>query len=283
VGVGLLVVKVQSFGGGVQSVAMLRMAIAGDIERPDLVIFGDTMAEPSGVYETIERERANAEANGIPFVTVAWDNLAAPRSGLLYAPLYTVNTEPYWKPPRAGCAPCEDCDWQGIPATLGYWILPGEKFGQLLRSCTDKFKIAPIRRHLRSLGATKAELWLGMTTDESVRVKPSPLKWITHRWPLIEKSLSRGDCEAYLSRLGLRVAKSACVFCPYRSDASWLQVKANAHDWEAAIAYDESIRDKRPGFKTYVHSSRKPLKEVVLKNDGAPSLFMDECFGVCAS
>ena len=243
--------RVQSFGGGVQSVAMLRMAIAGEIERPDLVLFGDTMAEPRGVYATVEREFANASAAGIECATVAWDDLSRPRSGLLYAPLFTLAND-------------------------------GTQ-GQLLRSCTDRFKIAPIRRELRRRGVTKAELWLGMTTDEIVRVKPSPLKWVTHRWPLIEKNLRRSDCEAYLAQHGIPVTKSACVFCPYRSDAAWLAIKAVPEDWAFAVAYDERIRYKRPGYLCFVHSSRKPLKEVILKNDGAPSLFTDECFGLCAA
>ena len=243
-------VKVQSFGGGVQSVAMLRMAIAGEIERPDLVIFADTMAEPEAVYDVVDREANFAYENGLAFRVVTFDNLAAPTSkDAVYTPLFTS----------------------------------GKGDGQLLRSCTDRFKITPIRQYLRNQGVKKAELWLGMTTDEIERVRPSPRKWITHRYPLIEKNLRRSDCEAYLARLGLSVTKSACVFCPYRSDAAWLQIKANPNDWAYAIAYDERIRHKRAseGLLCFVHSSRRPLSEVVLKNDGAPSLFQEECMGVC--
>ena len=244
--------QVQSFGGGVQSVALLRMAIAGHIEKPDLVVFADTGAEPQHVYEVIEREAEVCAVAGIEFAKLCFGDLTKWReNGSIHVPLRTE-------------------------------LIGGKEQGLLFRTCTDRFKIQPIRRELRARGVTSAVLWLGMSVDEIQRVKPSNVGWITNRHPLIEMGLRRHECETFLASIGVSTSKSACVFCPYRSTGSWRTVRDNPTDWAAALAYDESIRDARPGYKCFVHKSYKPLTEAVLENDD-PGLFDDECDGVCAS
>ena len=243
-------IRVQSFGAGVQSVTLLHMALRNEIERPDLVIFADTKCEPAHVYRVVERDQKACEKAGLPFAVVFRSNLAdAPfDEAQVRVPLFT----------RA----------------------PNGDIGMLFRTCTDKHKVAPIRQELRRRGVKKAELWLGMTVDEITRVKPSAVGWITNRYPFIELGMRRGDCEAFLDRHGIEAAKSACVFCPYRSATMWRAVKAIPDDWEAAVAYDASIRDVRPGYKCFVHRSCTPLSDAII--DDEPSLFDDECLGVCA-
>ena len=41
---------------------------------------------------------------------------------------------------------------------------------------------------------TAVELWLGISTDEAIRMKPSRDRWIQNRYPLIEAGMSRRDC-----------------------------------------------------------------------------------------
>ena len=38
------------------------------------------------------------------------------------------------------------------------------------------------------------ETWIGISTDEIMRMKPSRDWWQKNRWPLIEKKMSRQDC-----------------------------------------------------------------------------------------
>lgn len=245
--------QVQSFGAGVQSVALLRMAVNGLIDRPDLVLFADTQQEPQHVYDVMEREAEVCKVAGIEFGIVSAGDLGAwKENGSIHAPLRTE-------------------------------LIGGKERGLLFRTCTDRFKIQPIRRALRARGVKKAVLWLGMSVDEIQRVKPSSVGWITNRHPLIELSMRRSDCETYLSSIGVTAAKSACVFCPYRSDASWRTVRDSPEDWAKAVAYDESIRHARPGYLSFVHKSWKPLAEAVLSKENDLGLFDDECDGVCAS
>ena len=72
------------------------------------------------------------------------------------------------------------------------------------RQCTNHNKIRRIRRRIwdmlglrprqRVPAGTLVELWLGISTDEAVRIKDSRDRWITTLYPLIEAGMSRQDC-----------------------------------------------------------------------------------------
>ena len=68
------------------------------------------------------------------------------------------------------------------------------------RQCTHEFKIAPITKKLRALlgyaprrriPVGSVEVWLGISLDEAIRMKPSRTAWQVNRWPLVEARLSR--------------------------------------------------------------------------------------------
>jgi hypothetical protein len=226
----------------------LNLAIDGYIPKPDVIMFGDTHSEPREVYDAIEDDKKLAAAEGIPFFVVTAGDLKTPPNNQIRTPLFTLTHE-------NGKA----------------------KRGQLLRTCTDVHKIKPIRRKLRELGAGSATVWIGISTDEIERMKPSPVKWVTHDWPLIDLRMSRKACLEYLEEKGIHATRSACVFCPFKGSSEWARL--SGADLEQAIAYDESIRDKRPGFKCFVHRARVPLREAL----GLPadSTIMDACDGNC--
>jgi hypothetical protein len=120
---------------------------------------------------------------------------------------------------------------------------------------------------------------MGITFDEIERAKDSDVQWITHRFPLLEKRMTRQDCIIWLQALDLPVPpKSSCVFCPYHRRATWQEMKrANGTDWQTAVEVDEAIRNKRPGYVAYVHPDRLPLIELKIAEDfGATQLsFVD--------
>jgi hypothetical protein len=114
-----------------------------------------------------------------------------------------------------------------------------------------------------------AEQWIGISLDEWQRMKDSDVKYITHRWPLIEKRMTRADCVGWLTSHGIEIPpKSACTFCPFHDTGEWRRIQ----------------RDVRPGYKTYIHPSRKPLQDVDLRSEtekGQLSLWDQECSGIC--
>jgi hypothetical protein len=234
-----------SLGWGLQSTTLAFMSALGELPKVDFVIHSDTTHERAATYQYAEQWAPWLEERGIPVITAsdpaAAGQIVAPDGGL-FAPVYTTQ--------ESGGA------------------------GQLMRTCTQRWKIAPMRRWLsgvmeeRSISKTPGavELWLGISLDEWSRAKTSDVAYITHRFPLLERRMSRQDCLDWLTAHDLpSPGKSACHFCPYHSATYWQQMKReNGPDWHAAIAVDAAIRHKRPGYESFVHNSRKPLEQAVV-------------------
>lgn len=168
------------------------------------------------------------------------------------------------------------------------------------RQCTTNYKIRPIRRKIRELlglrprhrvpAGTTVEVWLGISTDEFRRTRPSRDRWIRNRYPLIEAGMSRWDCLAWWSaRYDRRLERSACVACPYQSRQRWVETMRRWPELFAeAVEIDANMRRGLAFAKEpYLHPRRIPLAEAVrldqaemdtaLERDG----FVNECEGHC--
>ena len=63
-------INVVSYGGGVQSTAIVLMAIDGLIPKPDYVIFADTGSEMESTYKTVKEIKKLCKKSEINFKTV---------------------------------------------------------------------------------------------------------------------------------------------------------------------------------------------------------------------
>ena len=163
------------------------------------------------------------------------------------------------------------------------------------RQCTREFKVAPIEKLQRELlgykprqriPAGSCEVWIGFSTDEVVRAGPAFKKWAVNRFPLLEQRMTRWDCEQWLRRHDYPVPmKSACVFCPYRSNHEWENLKCrDPEGFAEACRIDALVRDT-PGMKAreFVHRELKPLGEVEFdKSDPGQGMLM-LCEGACGT
>lgn len=245
--------RVLSLGWGVQSFTLAALAALGEIEKPDVLIHADTTHEFSGTYEFAWLMTPWLKTYGLKVVTVS-DNKAPQRV------------------------------WKGemIPA----YTSNNNKKGQAFRTCTGRWKIQPMRKWIQQhRESNPVEMWLGISTDEAVRMKQSDVKYITNRYPLIERMMSRKDCEKWLTKHDLPIPpKSACTFCPFHNTAEWRKIKASEPDWNEAVSVDRAIRKARPPYDLFVHPSRKPLEEVDLRTmeeKGQIRLWDEECSGIC--
>lgn len=263
--------RVISLGAGVQSTTMALMAAHGEIgPMPDCAIFADTQWEPRAVYKHLDWLEPR-----LPFpvfrVTAGnlRENIAAER-------------------PRGKFLKVD------IPAYVALNGVPG---GLINRSCTRDFKIYPIRRKVRELLGISGkrspahaicEQWIGISTDEAARMKPSREPWQTMRWPLIEAGMSRWDCLRWMERKGYpEPVKSSCIGCPFHSDAEWRALAPD--EFAEAVEVDRRLRDRpaesyRLKGTLYLHRSCEPLDQVDLSNAedrGQLNLFINECEGMC--
>jgi len=260
-----------SLGAGVQSSALLVLACTDDrVPKPDIAVFADTGDEPAWVYEYLEVLKEFAEPYGVEVVVAQKGVLSEwvidrQKAGKRFVtvPLFTKNAD-------------------------------GSK-GMMRRQCTREFKIDPIIQAVRThLGykpkqrvKERVRCMLGISLDEIQRMKDSWHGWITHSWPLIDLSIRREDCYKIIEDAGLpEPQRSACVYCPFHSDAYWQWMK-NDHpeEFQKAVDFDEGIRDmtmrgrEAPG---YIHRSCVPLKDAVFGADpNQVNMFDAECEGMC--
>lgn len=247
--------KVLSLGWGVQSFTLAAMSALGEIEKIDIAIHSDTTHERSATYSFAKKYTPWLAERGVEVVTVS-DRKQVEKvdTNKTDIPAFTIN-------------------------------LRGGK-GMLRRQCTHRWKIVPMRRYLQKVRNGKPiEQWIGISTDEALRMRESDVKYITHRWPLIEKEMNRTDCKEWLKRHDLEIPpRSACVFCPYHDMKEWHDLKDYPADFQKAVAIDRTLRDRRPPFELFVHPACKPLENIDLRTEtekGQLSLWDEECAGVC--
>jgi hypothetical protein len=229
--------RVLSLGAGVQSSTVMLLAARGDIPPYNLIIFADTGDEPADVYDHLARLDP-MERN---VVRVSAGRLSdTVNASFMPVPLY-------------------------------------QRGGMGRRQCTYQYKLRPIRHYLRSLGAESVDLSVCISTDEIERAKDSGLKWCRNVFPLLDLRWSRSDCLAFLADTwGHPVPRSACVYCPLKSDREWLDLREHhPADWAAAVAFDEAARPFG-----YVHRSERPLADAILRPEDAGQLAL-ECEGMC--
>jgi hypothetical protein len=229
--------KVLSYGGGLDSFAMLLTAIKRG-ELPDVVIFMDTghpldPGEWPGTYRHIDEVvRPLCARHGIEFVTLDHTNY----------------------PVRGGT--------KGEARSLFAWFearkaMPMAGPG---RSCTTIAKVERFERWANDrYPGLDIEVWIGFEAGEEERAAKDPNtgrkepKRIKkgakprarrhNRFPLMEMNLCRCRCEELVRESGYPVPrKSACVFCPFGSLGDWKTLATELPETFARIAKMEADR-----------------------------------------
>lgn len=269
--------KVLSYGGGLDSFAMLLLAIDRG-EKPDVVVFidvgdgspeadGEDPAEWPGTYRHIrEQVIPICEEHGIEFVwmtTAEW-------------PVRNARSLFSWMEARGQ-----------IPVS-------GPK-----RICTIVAKVERFERWMDSRWpGLEVEVWIGFEAGEETRAANDPnagtgrkLKESQarrrNRFPLIEAGLCRCKCEIMVRDSGRPVPrKSACVFCPYSTKADFKVLSQELPaQWDRVVALEankpmtkatekkmskklsikgfRTLKDKKTGLETgYKHT---PLPVYIAK------------------
>ena len=285
--------RVISLGAGVQSSTLALLYENNHIkQKPDIAIFADTMAEPKEVYQYLEFLKQKVKS--FPIVTCSTGNLVKDvENSILSPPFFVRKSDSQYQ---------EELEaWEEERKMANYIpAMKPKKIGMLRRQCTYNYKITAVRQEIRKkLGYQKyqrvkenVEMILGISTDEITRMKDSSVKWITHKFPLIEElNWSRKDCLKYFRKYRLPTPpRSACWMCPYKNDDEWIYLKErHPKEFIKAINFDKKIR-KISGTTTYqyyLHRSCRPLDEITFhpkRTDDALDAFSgmnNECDGLC--
>lgn len=201
-----MTVRVVSYGGGVQSNALLVLAAQGKVDFRTFLFanVGEDSEYPGTLTYVREVAMPFAEIHGLDLIEL---------HKLRFKKRETLR-ERLTRPGSRSI---------GIPVRMSNGA-PGR------RQCTADFKIRVCNKWAREHGATEdspATVALGFSTDEAYRVKEHDEKYPTQRnvHPLIELKLSRQDCSKIIVGAGLPLPpKSACYFCPFHSTHEWLRL-----------------------------------------------------------
>lgn len=290
--------EVLSFGAGVQSTTLLYMSCDGVLPKLDAAIFADTQWEPKAVYAHLERCKEKAAKAGIRVIVSTAGNL---RQDLL----------DFWHKR-------ESADGKRRASIPAFVKNADGSRGLVRRQCTGTYKIDVVESIIRTdlLGLSRGKRWptvptvrqwIGISSDEHHRRRMSQRPAIELWYPLIDaftvrpdgnlfdRGFTRGDCFAWLrERCYPEPPRSACIGCPFHSDAEWARLKSESPDEFAdACEVDRLIRDfdqTRLGERgqlmgsPYLHSSLIPLEMVEFRpaedrSEGRG--LVNECLGMC--
>jgi hypothetical protein len=263
-----------NLGAGVQSSTLALMIERGEVEPVDAAIFSDTQWERRVTYDWLDWLEKQLS---YPVYRVTNGNLRA-------NVLESKNTT------------------GGRFATVPWFIKnPDGTDGMGRRQCTSEYKLIPLTKKKRELlglakgqrakrGTVLCETFIGISTDEVWRVHSSDEPWNVHRWPLLEKRMSRSDCNAWMLRHGYPLPpKSACEGCPFHDDDQWLEIHADQEAWARVLELDKAIREPVRGQRgqQFMNDQRIPMDEfIAMVKEGRHvqrDLFNNECLGMCGN
>lgn len=248
---------VVSYGGGVQSTALLVLAAQGYIPHRTFLFanVGDDSEHPATLRYVRDVAFDYAAAHGIEIHELH----RIPTRGQSKGQIETLRGRLMRDGSRSLPIPVRMSN--GAPGT---------------RSCTADFKIRVVGRWLRDHGASAnnpARVAIGISTDEyeratSKRIEPYetpeyPLLTLEHR--LAPRGASRQDCKAIIASAGLPIPpKSSCYFCPFHTPAVWARMRHNEPDlFEDACHIEDTLNERRDRLgKDHVYMTRyaKPLR-----------------------
>lgn len=289
-------VRAFSFGGGVQSHAVLAMQAMRQLENPYDVFIFSNVGHDSENPETL----AYLENYTRPFCEEFGINLIELRRNVRGRGEVTLYEEIHYQ--RRSII---------IPAYFGQG-----GFGN--RNCTTDFKVRVIDRYIRDAGYTHGYVGLGISTDEFGRARstewhnyeggdyapdenaPQQLSmfeedeksdkepsrrwlgyWKRREYPLIEQRISRAMCAEIIAAAGLpEPPKSSCYFCPFKRPEEWKQLKEQSPNlFEKAVGIEAAINEKRLYLAKdgmFLHRSKRPLAQVVTDEQADMAFFEDE-------
>uniref|UniRef100_A0A6H1ZSJ6 Putative phosphoadenosine phosphosulfate n=1 Tax=viral metagenome TaxID=1070528 RepID=A0A6H1ZSJ6_9ZZZZ len=228
--------KMLSYGGGLQTTALLVLAVEGKA-KIDMAVFSDTGGEKPETYWYIENYVEQLFHDiGITFEKVR-------------------NELPSCQPDLYG------------------WLW---KHGQIppiggRRLCSLKFKTEAVERHLKGQSYTTL---IGFSLDETNRAEKSE-KFSHKEYPLIDMGLTANDCRTIIAGYGLPLPlKSSCFFCPFQHPAEWNWLKNNHRDlFDRALALEAHYHERRPDMIDFGLVRGFPLRR--LKEGIQPEMFAD--------
>jgi hypothetical protein len=188
--------------------------------------------------------------------------------------------------------------WAKTGTGSAHQPLHGRDGGRMQQTCTDRWKAAALRQHVRRLGAKTACSVQGIHFGEAARRvkgdwledrdgwtiyrtptgrkdaktgRPAISGWLTHYYPFVDRRLNREAIRQELDRRGVPyLITSECDSCPHKDAARWLRTSPD-------VLVQIAAREARFEGQWFYTARRIPLLDAVeqmRREQGAqPGLF----------
>ena len=182
--------KYLSFGGGVNSVAMMLMLL--DQKEDFEAIFVDHGTDWPETYEYFDMFQAWLKEHGHKLITVLKPSFLAKKGTDPWENLYDYS---YFR--------------KMVPSSFRRW-------------CTVEFKLKPIFKYVE----TPCFMLIGIDFGEIKRAKISTEGGIENRYPLVEYEIDRDECKEIIKKHRLPIPiKSGCYICPFQKKSQWVELR----------------------------------------------------------
>lgn len=136
---------------------------------------------------------------------------------------------------------------------------------RMSRMCTDRFKQTPLKKYYKQ--NTPCFVNIGIDSGESHRAKIYHDKGIEYRYPLVENDIDRDGCKQIILDHGLMPPpKSGCYICPFQPPKEYKRLRMEHPDLFCAAETLENRYIKRrakEGKEPIYILKDRPLKWVV--------------------
>lgn len=284
------VLNILNLGAGVQSTTLYLMSLRRDepefVPVFDYAIFADTQEEPKAVYDHLQWLKS---LGGPPIIEATIGKLGDDLARGVHSTGQRFASVPFFTKKTGD-----------------------EREGRTRRQCTREYKLDVIDRVIRRqiLGLqprqhfpknVRVRQYMGLSFDEpgrivKVQARYQGITWADPCFPLFDLEMTRRHCQSYLEGIvPHQVVRSACVFCPFRSNAELRSLRdTDPESWARALEIDEALRtpgnivNRTMDAEMYVHRSCKPLREAPIdtpesRGEQYTFGFYQECEGICGN
>lgn len=255
--------RVVSFGGGVQSTALMVLAARGEIDFQTFLFcnVGDDSESPATLVYVRDIATPYAAKHGLDLLTLhRWR-----KDGTIETILGRLH-----RSKRSMTIPVR------MPGDLGF----------MRRNCTVEFKVRRIETWCKRHGATAnnpAITAIGISLDEAHRANNTRESDVQHKvYPLLDLHINRDECKAIIFSAGLPIPpKSSCWFCPFHTNGVWQEMREQEPgQFAKAVELESMLSDrlmKLQGQPAYFHNRKRPLLEATIPGPSEEDGMIDTC------
>jgi hypothetical protein len=222
-------------GGGVDSTAIAVLICQGELPPPDYAWIVDVGYEPQTTWDYVK-------------------GVLQPKLAERGVTLHVLKTTDYTD---------NDLLRGGFVKIPAYRKSVSGEIQKMHTHCSAGWKARVAERWLRRQGVKSVEQWIGISADETRRVRSDRRSWVRLRYPLVERGLTREDCLYLIGSVGWpRPERSSCWLCPHRSTGDWRRLAArNPDDFQRAVEVERTIQLNHPDV--FLHRSAVPLNVAI--------------------